>query len=964
MVKESQTIVRQIDRKRALFFGILIVLIMLIVSSVSGYLYLSLQRYEEDRLTLTIGTILSESINRISFSGKYHTRLLLEELQKKLPEILYISVETSAGIVVANTDSAKNNTAIDQGEKAFNIQALDKDAAILRERIIDKNPVKEVLLPYRAGLENPQTGIIRIGIKVGETRSKQRNNLFFHLLMIIILTVASVWIMAIISRYFSRRLTWSEQALRESENRLRTLVHTIPDLIWLKDKDGIYLSCNHAFELFFGAKESEIVGNTDYEFVDRELADFFRAHDRKAIAVGKPSHNEEWVTFASDGHRALLDTIKTPMYNVDGTLIGALGIGRDITERKKAEEALQKSEDLLTTSQHLAKVGGWEIDLKSGKTFWTEELYHIHEMPKDSAIEHLSASQQCYSAEDWTIIMEAFRNACEKGEPYDLEFPFTTYKGNPLWIRTTAQPVYEDGKVVRIVGNLMDITDRKLAAQELEMHEQHLEDLVKNRTDALFVAKEQAEKANRAKSIFLANMSHELRTPLNAVLGFSQLMKNSPDVTAAQSENLEIITRSGENLLNLINNVLDISKIESGRVELEEARVDLYQLAQEVKSLMSVRAHEKGLNFVLEQSPNLPRYVSVDGGKLRQVLINLTGNAIKYTNQGKVTLQVRVTQQLSAGRVKVRFEVADTGPGIRPEDRERIFCPFEQLGDRPTTEAGSGLGLAISKQYVELMGGTLGVSGEPGEGSLFHFELPLIVGPAEDNFALPQHGRVTGLAEGQPVRRLLIAEDQPENRLLLRKLLEPLGFELREAVNGQEALAIFEQWHPDLVWMDVRMPVMDGLEATRRIRAADTGDQTRIIAVTAHALEEERNAIMAVGCDDFIRKPYKDADIYDALTKHLGVRFICEEEGSFSAAGEPLNPAALFSLPDDLLNALEQALISIDSDAVSRVIEEIRPHNPSVADALATVANDLQYGRILRLLEAVHGDKNNLETQL
>lgn len=398
---------------------------------------------------------------------------------------------------------------------------------------------------------------------------------------------------------------------------------------------------------------------------------------------------------------------------------------------------------------------------------------------------------------------------------------------------------------------------------------------------ALRHARDAAETANRAKSAFLANMSHELRTPLNAILGFSQLMMRDTALTAEQVENLEVIGRSGEHLLSLINDVLEMSKIEAGQSNLNVVTFDVHRMIRTMEEMFDLRAGDKGLQLLFEFTSDVPQYIESDEGKLRQILINLISNAVKFTDEGGVSLRVATAPYFGEEDKEnieqffwLKFEIDDTGAGISDAEIDTLFDAFVQTESGTKSQEGTGLGLPISRQFVQMMSGDIEVSSQEGKGSIFKFQVKAKMPSEELASVETKKRRVIGVVEGRSDLRILIVEDKTENSKLLSKLLNQVGFETRIAVNGKEGVEAWEEWEPHLVWMDVRMPVMDGYEATKRIKSTTKGQATVVVALTASAFEEQQSFILSAGCDDFVRKPFREAEIFDTMHKHLGVEFV------------------------------------------------------------------------------------------
>ncbi|WP_333221841.1 MASE1 domain-containing protein [Microcoleus sp. Pol12A5] len=512
------------------------------------------------------------------------------------------------------------------------------------------------------------------------------------------------------------------------------------------------------------------------------------------------------------------------------------------------------------------------------------------------------------------------------------------------------------------------VSENRQAALKLQQANAELEERVIQRTMALQESEKisrelavKAETANQAKSTFIANMSHELRSPLNAILGFSQLMVRATNMPPEQYENAGIIYRSGDYLLTLINNVLDLSKIEAGKTTLNLADFDLHILLNDLEDMLHLRANNAGLNLVFQRTENVPRYICTDQVKLRQVLINLLSNAIKFTSEGQITLNVFLGEQETTDVFNLHFRIRDTGVGIAAAELPKLFDAFSQAQAGKDMQEGTGLGLAISRKFVQLMGGDISVESELGKGTIFQLYIQTKLGQETNSKSTEEYPRVLGLVPGQLSYKILTVDDKSINRQLLIKLLSPLGFEVKEASNGQEAIAIWDEWEPHLIWMDMRMPVMDGYEATKYIKSTTKGNATAVIALTASVLEEEKAIVLSAGCDDFVRKPFVEHTIFDALTKHLGVKYIYAETRSPVLDDTEIRPLTLEDLTcmtQEWITQLYEAALEANTNLVLQVVGEIPKTETRLIKSLTKLASQFKFEQILDLVEPRSGNES------
>jgi PAS domain S-box-containing protein len=660
-----------------------------------------------------------------------------------------------------------------------------------------------------------------------------------------------------------------------------------------------------------------------------------------------------------DGSRFPAVVSVTALRDAPGAIIGYLLIGTDNTARKQieAEQKLlaQRLRDYQFYTRSLFESNTDALMTTDPSGIITDVNKQMEALTGCTRDELIGAPFKRYFT-DPDRAETSIKLVLSEKKVTDYELTARARDGKETVVSYNATTFYDrDRRLQGMFAAARDVTERKRLDQVLQEKNVELE----SAKSVAEKAKESADLANRAKSAFLANMSHEIRTPMNAILGFSQLMMREAGLTPVQTKHLQTINRSGEHLLALINDILELSKIEAGRSTLNLAAFDLHRMLHEIEIMFRLRTNEKNLCFLVECVDDLPGCVIGDESKLRQVFVNLVGNAVKFTRKGGLSVRIGVRAR-SGSTLRLMAEVEDTGVGIADEEISKLFKPFEQTESGKRVQVGTGLGLAISREFVRLMGGDISISSQPGKGSIFRFEINIEEGQEGAMAKKAEPRRVAGLHPGQKTRRVLIADDKHDNRLLLSQMLGRIGFAVRDVSNGEEAVREYERWRPHLILMDSRMPVMNGFEAIKRIRSSAGGDKVKIVSVTASAFDEDRKSAMNIGADDFLGKPFREEVLLEKIKELLSVEYVYADELS---ALKPETPAAgasleakVAALPETLIGQLREATLAADLDRMLEIIRQIEQQDDHVAARMRSLADAFDYQKLLEMTTRQPGE--------
>ncbi|WP_413160482.1 PAS domain S-box protein [Capilliphycus salinus ALCB114379] len=739
----------------------------------------------------------------------------------------------------------------------------------------------------------------------------------------------------------------AEQALQAKTEELDRFFSVALDLLCIADTNGYFHRLNQQWEKTLGYSLQELENSRFLDWVHPEDLES-TLNEIQVLANQNISINFVNRYRCQDGSYRWIEWRSFPV----GTLI--YGAARDITERKQLELTLQESEAKTRYILNSAIAAISSLRVFKDSTWQIEQVSAGVEFLSGYTADELISDNDLWTSrivpEDWEAIQaQIFADIfAEKSGTY--EYRLHHKDGSLRWISQTNNSCWDPmQRCWNVTVISVDITDRKQAQLELQQ------------------AKEAAETANQSKSAFLANMSHELRTPLNAILGFTQLMNRDTTLNPDYQKYIKIIHNSGSYLLKLINEILDLSKIEAGKLTLENQPINLFDLLESLHATFSQRVKNQDLEVYLEIFPQVPQYIIVDSQKLQQVLINLIGNAIKFTQSGKVTWRVcfNVRDSPQSDVISLNFEVEDTGSGISSLEMNQIFEAFSQASAGRKAQEGTGLGLTISRRLVNLMGGEITVNSEVGKGSTFAFSIPVQITTKSSVQPQQPKQKIIGLAPNQRVYRILVVDDQVENRLLLVKLLEEVGLEVKEAASGEQALFVWQNWHPHLIWMDVRMPGMDGYETTKQIRAQEQNRQSKInspqstviIALTAQASRNEQTQAFAAGCNDYISKPFEIETLFEKMSEHLGIVYISSQDNhqfpNDKAFGvEPnLTVENLAVMPQNWVVKLYQASITCQHTTVEKLIKQIPPEYSSLAVSLQHLTENFEFEKMMKLTQ-------------